>query len=478
MHTPPHFMPGAFNSCVSTGPEPRFTTAKSNIFQPPRTPSVSASSSLVLTRSATSAMSTEYTNISNAGRKRSRLDYNDGRQTPEPRRGDDPGSPLPFVNTRYAIKGGMDTPTLQAAQIHDSVSEFGDVRYRRDAGLLGEDTGGYQSFLPLPLELDRESNGRPRRSTSSQFGPAEGWSRTAFEVVGEVVGKVWEFCKKGAFRGFTAGGGKGYAVKNEECHFKLDESEAWTDDRTTTTLGIERESTPLPGQFPEEEFIPDYWDHATPEATPPRAGKRRQIGENNDELTRNWVVVPPAAENQITTPSKPQVRAAAGPARYSMPTASSASRRARPASRAGPALSNAPQRRAVLNRISHAGSPVLQSSHPASFASPRSPQGSRIPRATASPGRNGSSRVSVIGEPRVESPAAKAAAKEAQKWAAAKKREDMEAEITMRRMDKQLKDMIRQGKEALGSKVEIEMEEDYTPSKPSHAGSGSKKWAI
>lgn len=377
-------------------------------------------------------------------------------------RGDDPGSPQPFVNTRYLLKGGMDTPTLRAAQLHENGVEYLDVGYRRDSGLLEEDTNGYQSFLPL--ELEREANGRARRSSSRQQSPGDGWSKTAFEVVGGVVGKVWEFCKKGAFRGFHAGADKGYIVSNEGNGFVEDD---WVPENITTSWGNERESTPLPGQFPDEDFIPDYWDSPAPEASPQRPGKRRQISDNRDELARNWVVVQPQVSDRPSTPTKPHTRAPVGLARYSMPTASSASRRARPASRAGPALSNTP-RRPLINRVSHAGHPALQSSQPASFASPRSPYSSKIPRAVASPSRTSNTKDSPS---KLDSPAAK----EAQKWAALKKREEVEADITMRRMDKQLKDLIRQGKEALGTKIEIEIEDDYKPviTRPS-----PKKWGI
>jgi len=410
-------------------------------------------------------MSTEYQHVPHAGRKRTRLDYNDGRQTPEPQRRDDPGSPQPFVNTRYLLKGGMDTPTLRAAQLHENGVDYLDVGYRRDSGLLEEEPSGYQSFLPL--ELDREANGRARRSISRPLSPGDGWSKTAFEVVGDVVGKVWEFCKKGAFRGFHAGADRGYTVTTEGDGFVED---GWASERITTSWGTERESTPLPGQFPDEDFIPDYWDSPAPEASPQRPGKRRQISDNRhnrDELARNWVVVQPQDNGRPSTPTKPLVRAPVGPARYSMPTASSASRRARPASRAGFALSNVP-RRPQLSRVSHAGSPALQPSQPASFASIRSPHGSKIPRAVASPGRTGNTKDSPT---KLDSPAAK----EAQRWAALKKREEIEADITMRRMDKQLKDMIRQGKEALGTKIEVEIEDDY---KPAITRPSPKKWGV
>jgi len=54
----------------------------------------------------------------------------------------------------------------------------------------------------------------------------------------------------------------------------------------------------------------------------------------------------------------------------------------------------------------------------------------------------------------MESPAAK----EAQRWVAQKKKEEREADESMRRLERQLKAMIREGKEALGTRVEVEMD--------------------
>lgn len=461
-------MPGSFHfSYLDQGSAPKLSGANSHVFQPPHTPMASASSSLYLTRSATgSAMSTDYQYVSNAGKKRSRFEYDYRAQTPT--RDEelmDPASPIPFVNTKYKIKGGLDTPTLAAQQLNESVSEYSDVGYRRKLSgaksILGEDSGGYQSFLPL--DQDRESNGRSRRSSGRLFTNNNvGWSTTALGVVGGVVGKVWEFCKTSAFRGFHAGGGNGYTVKNapEESYYSLEISEKTWAEQITTTWGEDRESTPLPGRFPEEDFIPNYMSNPTPEATPPRAGKRRQIATNTDELARNWVVVPPPDERP-STPSNPQIR---GPSRYSMPTASSSSRRTsalRPTSRASTVGARGP----TLQRLSHAGSPALQKNKGASFASPRSP-GGRIPRAMNSP---------ITGVKIVDIKPDSPAAKEAAKWTAIKRKEEREADITIRRLDAQLKAMIREGKEALGTRIEVQMEGDADLSpKPS----GSRRYAV
>ena len=472
--SPQPTMPGAFNFAQRDhGAVPRLSGAKSHIFQPPRTPSVSASSSLYLARSATgSAMSTDQYPSANAGRKRSRVDYDAQTPNDDCAAGEAPGSPVPFVNTRYVLAGGMDTPGLTASKVEDAQDSesFSDVGYRRELsddnrlqGLLGEESR-YQSFEPL--DMDGEASGRPEsRASSRQFmRQGDGWSKTALEVVGGVVGKVWEFCKTNAFKGFHAGGGKGYTISatTNPLHTSIEEDNFWETEKTATTYGrIDRESTPLPGKFPDEDFIPDYLDRATPETTTPRAAKRRQVDNSKDELGKNWVVVPPPTNNY--TPSKPR---STGMARYSMPTASSASRRSiagRPASRAGGAVGSGPRRPMLQSRVSHAGSPALQSKSGASFASPRSPAGSKLPK--ASPMSNVKSNTTM----NLDSPAAK----EAQRWAAVKRKEEREADESIRRLDAQLKAMIREGKEALGTKVEVELDDSLD----GNTGK-TKKWSF
>jgi hypothetical protein len=405
----------------------------------------------------------------NAGRKRTRTDYfqeqplsnkYDSYDTP----GADPGSPMPFVNTRYMLAGGMDTPTLKRAEEEElGQSMHSDIGYRRELsgddkvkGLFGEEEeSSYQMFPPLDTDRQSSRSRASRSSNSSRLSAGgEKWAKTALEVVGGVVGKVWEFCKTSAFRGFHAGGGNKYTVTNTSAtHFQIDISEResyWESGKITTEWGFERESTPLPGRFPEEQFIPDYMDRATPEGTPPRPAKRRQVSRSNtgDEITKNWVVVPPP----VSTPSKPQQPRPTPAARYSMPTASSATRRnlaSRPASRASAATGTAPRRPMLQHRVSHAGSPALQSNQGASFASPRSPGASKIPRASPSL-RNTPTII------KTESPAAK----EAQKWAALKRKEEREADESIRRLDAQLKAMIKEGKEALGTKIEVDFEDE------------------
>ncbi|TAQ88851.1 hypothetical protein B7494_g2834 [Chlorociboria aeruginascens] len=417
-------IPSAFSlNRPDHGSAPRLSGAKSHLFQPPRSPS--ASSSLYLTRSMTSTgFDTE---LGSVGRKRSRGDYTEMEDSWGKGSIDmDSHSPMPFVNTRYALAGGMDAPTLAAGRDTDmDGSAYSDVAYRRKLGGYGAEAGP-DYFLD---GSSRDANDRPSVPSLRPYH-SEGWSKTAFQVVGGVVGKVWEFCKANAFGGFHAGGGKGYTMPNTTY---VDNDDFWENEKVMG-LGLAEDPT-LPGRFPAEDFIPDYMDRATPDMTPPRAAKRRQVSANRDEITKNWVVVPPSPPPP--TPSRPLPKLS----RYSQPTASSASRRStasRPITRPG-LLPHRP----LQSRPSHAGSPTLHSNHGASFASPRSSPNSKIPRPSS---RNSHSRAGSVDSP---------AAAEARRWAALKRKEEREADESIKRLDAQLKAMIKQGKEALGTKVEI-----------------------
>ncbi|EPE31264.1 hypothetical protein GLAREA_12567 [Glarea lozoyensis ATCC 20868] len=396
------------------------------------------------------------------GRKRSRTEVEHHRDE----------SPSPLANSKYVLAGGMDTPTIKAARLASfSDHEYGDMAYRRSLGNGGSNLKPSASDLYSEMDASgyfpadgygRDANGRGR----AWQGPGgDGWSRAAIQAVGGVVGKVWEFCKNGGavFRGFQAGGGKGYALDHKEptSPYPTEHSKYLQDEKNATWGGIDRESTPLPGRFPEEDFVETYSDLSRPQIDVPPA-KRRQVSRNNtqDELTKNWVVVQPTTPT--ITPSKPRSRPTS---RFSQPTASSASRRstttaARPASRAGSTLT-APQRPKIsrASTVSLMGSPALISNHGASFASPRASPNSKIPR--PSPSKSSSAKIP-------ES----SASKEAIRWAAVKRKEERDADESIRRLDAQLKAMIREGKEALGTKVEVEMEDDVDLS------DGARKWAI
>jgi hypothetical protein len=505
--SPPYVMPGAFGLTVHAGP-------KSNVFQPPQQSS-SASSSAYLSRSAMSITSDTPDRPLMAGRKRSRNDYTtESNATPMSYVGEwpygngmdtsesmarsehmDPGSPMPFVNTRYQLSGGLDTPGAAAAVRHDAEDngEYAEIAYRKTLGESGDTSTQVYNDDPVfygnPLLHTTARNGHTGGPIRDPYRPSTGWSRLAIDVVGTVVGKVWEFCKAGAFKGFSAGGGVAYGTnmgqgtEGTNLH-NLDTSGNWSEKD-------DRESTPIPGSYIEDGYFAHYGNgdgHGMRDgsATPPRAAKRLQVRENiNDEegeLGRNWIMV---SETSTPTSRPSSASTRQQPNRYSMPTASSAGRYRTssgltprtPASRATGRRPLMPARQSSYS-VSHAGSPGLSSHRPASYASPRSPSTatSRIPTASSpklsSAHRMASTSASNIPRSRPDSSAGIAAAgiatagkrqspasleaqREALKWAAKKKREEAQTDESMRRLNQRLQDMIRQGREALGTKVEV-----------------------
>ncbi|CAG8974198.1 hypothetical protein HYALB_00007361 [Hymenoscyphus albidus] len=462
-------MPGAFNLSQhrDQGSRPRISGAHSHIFRPPKARADSISSSIYSRSPSAMSLSPALGRPSISGnRKRSRTEAELPR-APEEDHGWGsmmvnsaeatgaevcPGSPPPLAHTRYVLAGGMDTPTMKAAQLAlPGNGDYMDAGYRRSLGREEKRMLGTPQYSDLDdstyLQADglgRDANGRGRGWISPGNG---GWGRTAAQVVGGVVEKVWEFCKYGgaAFRGFHAGGGKGYTVHQAGpvLTYEPDESNFWQQNEKST-WGPPDCGTPLPGQFPDES--PNF-GYSRPERDDPPA-KRRQVSRSNtqDELAKNWVVVAPQIDRAAR--SNPPLRSQPS---YTLPTASSTTRRpltssGRPASRAGFTAA----RRPLVTRVSHAGSPALTPNRGASFASPRSSPGSKIPRPTSTSMTPSKARKGF------DSPAAK----EAQRWAALRKKEERDADESIRRLDEQLKAMIREGKEALGTKIEVEMEDD------------------
>ncbi|KAK4126499.1 hypothetical protein N657DRAFT_534348, partial [Parathielavia appendiculata] len=65
----------------------------------------------------------------------------------------------------------------------------------------------------LGPKSDPEPDSQSWRGPATRSAPMlTGWNLFSLQTIGDMVGKVWEFCKKGAFRGFHAGGGQGYNV--------------------------------------------------------------------------------------------------------------------------------------------------------------------------------------------------------------------------------------------------------------------------
>ena len=448
--------------------------AKSHFFQPPKTPS--ASGSLQLSRVAQSGQDERPSTAS----KRKRSSRGSIAATPEasmPVKSKSwPNvryeSPAPLANSQYQLAGGSDTPTTEiAAAIEQDLLPLPDMpsqcgRWLRplDAPEIHDYFGQGQDCTATAL--GRERNGHPRIPASIQRRYGLG------KAVYNVAGKVWEFCRSTAFNGFFAGGGRGYELKTVSCYGHEGEEKMWQD--TGEEDGLSDLNKPIPGRFPEEDFIPDYmsFDHSesSPSSQYPAKRIHRDKSEDEESMSTSWMVVThtPTSIHERSPSSRRAIRDNAlytsASHASSSPTRKIASRshhqRTRPMipapSSSFARCSPSPTRSRQHHHRTNNSTANIASSTVASFASPRSSTSSPCKsnsRHLPSPRRSHESTTSIMNVPSPLSP-------EVQRHAARLRRREFEEDANLKRFNAQLKAMIREGKEALGTRVEVEILDD------------------
>ncbi|KAL5117122.1 hypothetical protein ACEQ8H_004947 [Pleosporales sp. CAS-2024a] len=328
----------------------------------------------------------------------------------------DTRSPPPLAHERYQLAhGGM----------------HGSHPFRRQAGDYDDyfhlqKQRGQWSVPPTPY-----TGRKPTAMECTQTTPnaARPWS--ILGLVGGVAGKLFQFCTV-PFRGFQAGSGQSYAVDSQ--------------DEIAARLGLQDDpfahqrypDGPVqhiaPGSFPHDDYgvrSIDSLDNEAPKR--PRMTKRLRTADNwvvinNDGETQSRASSPRLAERRI--PDQPK----------------SPSHIPRPASRASamtpahkrPSLIPVSRRSTVDRRCFHGSAKAVHSPHSkqrsysrTSYGSPAVP--AEKPKKPASP-----------------------LPKESQRLINKVRREEMEEDARLRRMSSQMSAMLREAKEALGSKFEVE----------------------
>ncbi|KAI9795033.1 MAG: hypothetical protein M1816_000053 [Peltula sp. TS41687] len=403
---------------------------KSHIFQPPRTPS--ARSSLFRSSSSPNVRSPLVSAAASASPKRPRLPGElRGRPSTSSLHMDSASasmvgsasfaSPAPLVNTKYLLAGGLDTPTSAAALAYEKLARDHDItqqnRHWAQSGRKRSireddyDDYGYLSYTPAALAGERNGRARGGRFPASAERRS-GWGRSMFTIVGNVAGKVWQFCRASAFRGFYAGGGQAYQINGIPA---VEEDGSWR----TQNLGASqqqesilnvRRPTCVRTHSPDETLNEKY---IAPNDTLPPPAKRIQREKGTGELRSQWIMVSPSGTPNghalDISPSRGSAQSEAeklGPNSGTLHGRHATSRLSRRHGHCPSKPSNG----------SHAGSPHLHARAPASIASTRTP----------SPSKNNN------------------------------------LDASIQRFNRQLKAMIREGKEALGTRVEVgeEMEDD------------------
>jgi hypothetical protein len=313
-----------------------------------------------------------------------------------------------MVNTNYLLAGGMDTPSLTAERRYDDMDFAQDGRFKRGWMLSDEAI----STIPTSTLLGGERNGQgrvPEKTSTPNKDSTTSWGSLVLGVVGGVVGGVWAFCKNSAFPGFYAGGGQGYEIRRNEQD--IANESMWEDE--PASLRFERVSTPVPGGYP------DSSDEERP-------AKRIQT----DSGGGGWIMVSKTQQDDRRRASSPRMRTPSTQTRQpsSHHRQSGTSRRS---------LGAAARPKARISSVSYSGSPAQYQ--------PQSRPSLTEPQTPAAP-FSASKKPSPLSE-------------EVRRLATRKRKEEKVTAERYDRLNDRLQEMIREGRQALGARVEV-VEED------------------
>lgn len=425
-----------------------------HLFQPPRTPATHSYSTGAHRHGVRESAQ------ASSSRKRLRADppsngdiyntpYLASIETPSIMRSD-AGSPAPFVNTRYTCAGGLDTPGLAVAASYDNdINHRNDphMNFRRRWSVASADQEDTTAAAMSPAANKRKKSESPSRGGG-------GWSNCLFTFVADAAGKVWQYARSTGIVGFYAGEGKGYTLQTPTNDYGISPTFAGHA-RTSSSFDISR--TPVPGQYPLDED-----DYAV------RAPKR----QHDDSGPDSWIMVPRMDEElRAATPGlskrrppKVNISRPTGPRRPLIPVArrtSSISSIGSPGLRPESAASvRRPDSAASIRRPDSAAS-IRRPDSAASLRRPDSAASFRVPDSASSSRSRPHSMGSAFSLPSPNKPHSPIPP-EIQVLAAQRRREERQRNSSMRKINDRLKDMIREGREALGTKIEIEdaMDED------------------
>ncbi|KAJ9653812.1 hypothetical protein H2198_007040 [Neophaeococcomyces mojaviensis] len=324
----------------------------------------------------------------------------------------DCSSPAPLASTDYIFAGGRDPSSAwrdEHAELHDAEQDY---RCNRFASHSGD-----KSFPSLTHRSQQHID------TLQHSRSLSGWHlrRAAWAMTGGLAGKIFNFCWNTTFRGFSAGGGQAYTSGPS-----LASTPHGLSDNSDSLLR-KRHNRGIPGSYPRSSQSIDANDITS-------VSRSRQSIDNS--ATKNsWVFVERVERSlEDHSPTRKKSRASiAGPGRqntfqpievHKNHTASFASPRPRATSGVS-----------VHSRTHSSGSTV--------------PLNKRQRTSLASPARRQTSYADLHQAP--QSPISP----EVEAYKRQKRREDRKQDDSLKRLNAQLQDMIREGQQALGSKVEV-----------------------
>lgn len=322
-------------------------------------------------------------------------------------------SPPPLANDRYELAGGVEV-TDRFARQNGNLDDYFHLEKQRE---MWSTPTSPNSGIPPHLQPEEPSvtppSAKPRMLNQ------------LMNIVGGVAGKLYSFCSV-PFRGFQAGGGQAYSFDNQEVAAKL---------------GLLEDDTSLPKAAIQQIAMTERHDNSygiesVNSIRDERPGAKRQrtaeswVVVNKQEDTDAWPSTPRIAPRRVPThvrshshipqPSFKTSMATPTPKRPSLIPVSRRSTIER-TSFYGP-MSTSPQSRWLARSYSREsyGSPVLPNDTSFQKDSPLPPESQRL--------------VNKL------------------------RREEVEDDARMRRMSSQMSAMLREARQALGSKFDVEDE--------------------
>ncbi|KAF2475736.1 uncharacterized protein BDR25DRAFT_300734 [Lindgomyces ingoldianus] len=323
-------------------------------------------------------------------------------------------SPPPLANDRYELAGGMEGPDMFAQHPGD-YDDYFQLEKQREM---------WSTPTSPPSELVRQQLAAVDSFQSSPNGTKPWVLNQILNIVGGVAGKLVQFCSV-PFRGFQAGGGQAYVLNLQGPLAEMGARDPFINSITGPV------HTPLPGQYPEDTY--GVVSIESLENERPRMSKRLRTGEK-------WVVVDKDGEMD-SRPGTPRLSERRVPIHTRSP-----SQIPRPMSKTA-VLHTTPKRpslvpvsrRSTMDRRSLQGASKMPSKV---YTTPRS----------YSRQGYGSPVMFQVDDQVKGSPLPK----ESQRLINKVRREEMEDDARMHRMGSQMTLMLKEAREALGSKFAVE----------------------
>lgn len=333
-------------------------------------------------------------------------------------------SPASLAHDRYTLAGGSIEGTNSFTRQNGNYDDYFNLQTQR--GMWSSPTS--PSMQPMTLD----------RVASTPNAPSSWMVDSLFNLVGGVAGTLFKFCTV-PFRGFQAGGGQSYDADAQiKIASKLglhDEPEPEPSEPAAPVQQIKFDGRPSPSD--------DYGVRSieSVDADRPRMPKRLRTEDawvmvgTDEETIASPVITPRISERHTAAPTYT-------PSPSQIP---------RPLSRmSATPVSKRPSLIPVSRRSGSTRSPLYSNSI-SSSKSTHNRQRSYSRLSFGSPGTQGKPE-----EKKKISPLPPDSARLVNKL----RREEMEDDARMRRMSSQMSAMLREAREALGSKVEIEDEDD------------------